>query len=203
MVSPVPLVTDYSVNVLWHRLIANIPTCWGLDIDSLADHTWWLRRKELEGHRPQHVVQLGKQGNRETRWEILCSDYMAMVTIEGLKNQHIRTWHGLGSSSVVRFVSVVQYVFGKVKFSLFVNIMVNSKGGHPQCQSAPPQYCGQPKRLRNCGLKKLRNCDCGPSIFDFRNSATLCSLRPVQLLYYPFSSAQDVFKNLSKNCRIL
>jgi hypothetical protein len=60
--------------------------------------------------------------------------------------------------------------------------------------SAIPQYCGQPKRLRNCGLKKLRNCDCGPSKFDFRNSATLCSLRQVQLLSCPFSSAQDVFK---------
>jgi hypothetical protein len=67
------------------------------------------------------------------------------------------------------------------------------------CTSAIPQYCGQPKRLRNCELKKLRNCDCGPSKFDFFNSATLCSLRPLQLLSCPFSSAQDVFKNQPKN----
>ncbi len=48
------------------------------------------------------------------------------------------------------------------------------------------QYFGQPNRLRNCGLKKLRNCDCGPSKFDFRNSATLCRIRPVLLLSSPF-----------------
>ena len=50
-------------------------------------------------------------------------------------------------------------------------------------KSAPPQYCDQPNRLRSCGLKKLRNCDCGPSKFDFRNSATLRSLLPVPLLF--------------------
>jgi hypothetical protein len=44
--------------------------------------------------------------------------------------------------------------------------------------------------------KKLRNCDCGPSKFDFRNSATLRSLLPAPLLFSPFSSAG--FKNQSK-----
>jgi hypothetical protein len=43
-------------------------------------------------------------------------------------------------------------------------------------------------------LKKLRNCDCGPSKFDFCNSATLCRLWPVSLLSSPFSTAQDGFK---------
>ncbi len=59
--------------------------------------------------------------------------------------------------------------------------------------SAIPQYCGQPNWLRNCGLKKLRNCDCGPSKLDFRNSATLCRQGPVSLLSSPFYSAQDGF----------
>jgi hypothetical protein len=67
--------------------------------------------------------------------------------------------------------------------------------GHPQFNSAPLQYCGQPNRLRSCGLKKLQNCDCGPSKFDFRNSATINSLLPIPLLFSPFSSAQDGFKN--------
>jgi hypothetical protein len=60
--------------------------------------------------------------------------------------------------------------------------------------SAIPQYCGQPNRLRNCRLKKLRNCNCGPLKFDFRNSATLRRHWPVLLLSVPFSSAQDDFK---------
>jgi hypothetical protein len=30
--------------------------------------------------------------------------------------------------------------------------------------------------------------------FDFRNSATLCRLKPVFLLFSPFSSAQDGYK---------
>ncbi len=46
--------------------------------------------------------------------------------------------------------------------------------------------------------KKLWNCDCGPSKFDCRNSATLCSLLPIPLLSSPFSSAQDGFKNQPK-----
>jgi hypothetical protein len=44
-------------------------------------------------------------------------------------------------------------------------------------------------------LKKLLNCDCGPTKFDYRNSATLCSLLPIPLLSGTFSSAQDGFKN--------
>jgi hypothetical protein len=53
----------------------------------------------------------------------------------------------------------------------------------------------------DCGiadLKKLRNCDFGVSKFDFRNSATLCSLCPVLLLSSSFFSAQDGFKNQPK-----
>ncbi len=61
--------------------------------------------------------------------------------------------------------------------------------------SAIPHYCGQPKRLRNCGLKKLRNCDCAPSIFDFRNSLQ----SPASSATCPFSSAQDVFKTLESS----
>jgi hypothetical protein len=45
----------------------------------------------------------------------------------------------------------------------------------------------------------LRNCNCGPSKFDFRNSATLCSLLPIPLLSGTFSSAQEGFKNQQKN----
>jgi hypothetical protein len=40
----------------------------------------------------------------------------------------------------------------------------------------------------------LRNCYCGPTKFDSRNSATLRILLPVPLLSSPFSSAQDGFK---------
>ncbi len=72
------------------------------------------------------------------------------------------------------------------------------KGGRLQFKSATPQYCGQPNRLRSCGLKKLRNCDCGPSNFDFRNSAIIRSLLPILLLSGTFSSAQDGFKNQPK-----
>jgi hypothetical protein len=73
-----------------------------------------------------------------------------------------------------------------------------TKGGRPQFKSAPPQYCGQPNRLRSWGLKMLRNCDCGLSNFDFRNSATIRSLLPILLLSGTFSSAQDGFKNQPK-----
>ncbi len=54
----------------------------------------------------------------------------------------------------------------------------------------------------DCGiadLKKLRNCHCGPSKFDFRNSATL-NLRPVPLLYNPLFSAQDALKINQRQC---
>jgi hypothetical protein len=44
----------------------------------------------------------------------------------------------------------------------------------------------------------LRNCDCGPSNFDFRNSATIRSLLPILQLSGTFSSAQDGFKNQPK-----
>jgi hypothetical protein len=53
----------------------------------------------------------------------------------------------------------------------------------------------------DCGVadkKKLRNCGCGPSKFDFRNSATFSSLLPVLLLSSSFSSAQDGFENQPK-----
>jgi hypothetical protein len=46
--------------------------------------------------------------------------------------------------------------------------------------------------------KKSRNCYCGPSKFDFRNSATFSNLLPVPLLSSPFSSAQNSFKNQPK-----
>ncbi len=64
--------------------------------------------------------------------------------------------------------------------------------------SAIPQYFGQSKLLQNCGLKKVAELQSRTSRFDFRNSATLCSLRQVKLLSCPFSSAQDVFKNQPK-----
>jgi hypothetical protein len=64
--------------------------------------------------------------------------------------------------------------------------------------SAIPQYFGQSKRLQNCGLKKVAELQLQISKFDFRNSATLCSLRQVKLLSCPRSSAQDVFKNQPK-----
>jgi hypothetical protein len=70
------------------------------------------------------------------------------------------------------------------------------KGG-PQFKSATPQYCGQPNRLRNYGLKKLRNCNCGPLKFDFP-AIPLSSFLPIPLLSSPISSAQDAFKNQPK-----
>jgi hypothetical protein len=53
--------------------------------------------------------------------------------------------------------------------------LVLFKGRHSQFSSAPPQNCRLPNRLWNCGLtvKKLRNCNCGPSMLDSRSSATL------------------------------
>ncbi len=44
----------------------------------------------------------------------------------------------------------------------------------------------------------MRNCDCGPSKFDFCNSATLHSLLTILLFSSPFSSAQDGFKKQPK-----
>jgi hypothetical protein len=44
----------------------------------------------------------------------------------------------------------------------------------------------------------LQNCDCGPLNFDFRNSATICSLLPILPLSGTFSSAQDDVKNQPK-----
>jgi hypothetical protein len=54
---------------------------------------------------------------------------------------------------------------------------------------------------KSCGIG-----NCGPSKFDFRNSATLSSFLPVRLLSSPFSSAQDSFKHHQKyfkNCLFL
>jgi hypothetical protein len=76
------------------------------------------------------------------------------------------------------------------------------KGEHPQLKSAPPLLRNIADNQIDCGIadkKKLRNCDCGPSKFDFRNSATLSSFLRVPLLSSPFSSAQDDFKNHQKN----
>ncbi len=76
-----------------------------------------------------------------------------------------------------------------------------SKAGNPQFKSAPPQLRNIADNQVDCGvaaLKKLRNYDCGPSKFDFLNSATLCSLLPIPLLSDTFSSAQDGFKNQPK-----
>jgi hypothetical protein len=72
-------------------------------------------------------------------------------------------------------------------------------------KSAPPQLRNIADNQISCGVadfkKKLRNCDCGPSKFDLRNSATFRSLLPVPLLSSPFSLAQDGFKNQKKFCR--
>ncbi len=70
---------------------------------------------------------------------------------------------------------------------------IRTKGGYPQFKSAPPQYCGQRKRLQT---KK----SCGIAIADLQEStsATLSSFLPVRLLSSPFSSAQDSFKNHQK-----
>ncbi len=69
-------------------------------------------------------------------------------------------------------------------------------------KSAPPQLRNIADNQISCGVadfkKKLRNCDCGPSKFDLRNSATFRSLLPVPLLSSPFSLAQDGFKNQKK-----
>jgi hypothetical protein len=66
-----------------------------------------------------------------------------------------------------------------------------------QFKSAPPQLRNIADNQIDCGVadkKKLRNCDCGPSKFDFRNPGTLRSLLPIPLLSSPFSSAQDGLK---------
>jgi hypothetical protein len=75
------------------------------------------------------------------------------------------------------------------------------KGGHPQFKFAPLQLRNIVDNQIDCGVpdkKKLQNCDCRPSKFDFRNSATLSSLLPIPLLSSPFSSAQDGLKNQPK-----
>jgi hypothetical protein len=66
-----------------------------------------------------------------------------------------------------------------------------------------PHFCNSAilqttKSIAELRTKKLRNCDCGPSKFDFRNSASLRSLLAAPLLSSPFSSAQDGFKNQLK-----
>jgi hypothetical protein len=67
-----------------------------------------------------------------------------------------------------------------------------AKAVNPQFKSAHPQLRNIADNQIDCGvvdLKKLRNCDCGASKFDFRNSATLCSLLSCQFRYFlvPFS----------------
>ncbi len=77
----------------------------------------------------------------------------------------------------------------------------NCKGGHPQFKSAPPQLCNIADNQidhRVADSKRLQNCYCRPSKFDFRNSLTFHSLLPILLLYSPFSSTQDGFKNQPK-----
>jgi hypothetical protein len=73
-----------------------------------------------------------------------------------------------------------------------------SKVGNPQFISATLQNCGQPNCSQSCGLKKVVDCNCRLSKFDFRNSATLRSLLPVPPFSSPSSSAQDRFKNQPK-----
>jgi hypothetical protein len=69
---------------------------------------------------------------------------------------------------------------------------MNTKGGHPHFKSAPPPLHNIADNQIGCGIADLKSC--GTSKFDFRNSATLCSLLPVPLLSSPFSTAQDGFK---------
>jgi hypothetical protein len=81
------------------------------------------------------------------------------------------------------------------------SLYILSKGGHPQFKSAPPQLRNIADNQIDCGIadkKKLRNCDCESSKFDFCNSTSLSSFLPVPLLSSPFSSAQDGFKNHKK-----
>jgi hypothetical protein len=47
----------------------------------------------------------------------------------------------------------------------------------------------------------LRNCDCGPSNFDFRNSATIRSLLPILLLLVPFTQLRMVLKSIKNSFR--
>jgi hypothetical protein len=64
-----------------------------------------------------------------------------------------------------------------------------------------PYLCNIAQNQIDCEVadyKKFRNCDCGPSKFDFSNSTTFRSLLPLPLLFSPFFSAQDGFKNQPK-----
>jgi hypothetical protein len=80
-------------------------------------------------------------------------------------------------------------------------IILKTKGGHPQFKAAPPQLRNVADNQIDCGtadLKKLRKFDCGPSKFDFRNSATLSSFLPVPLLSVSFPQLRMVLK-INKN----
>ncbi len=83
-----------------------------------------------------------------------------------------------------------------------ISIFVICKGGHSHFKSAPPPLRNIAYNQIDYGIadsKTLRNCNCGPSKFDFRNSATLCSLLLIPLLSSPFSSAQGGCKKSTKN----
>ncbi len=84
--------------------------------------------------------------------------------------------------------SVWRWLFSYWCYSCLVRA-VFSKGGHPQFKSATRQYCGQPNRLRSCGLKK----SCGIAIADLQNltSATFHSLQHYFFKNFPQSPANS------------
>ncbi len=82
-----------------------------------------------------------------------------------------------------------------------ISIFVICRGVYSHFKSAPSPLRNIAYNQIDCGIadsKQLRNWNCGPSKFDFRNSATLCSLLLIPLLSSPFSSAQGGCKNQPK-----
>ncbi len=105
-------------------------------------------------------------------------------------------------SCLLVYLYILEVPLYSTRFSFFRIQTGNTctKGGHSQFQSAPPQFRKIADSKIDWGIaeKNLRNCDCGPSKFDFRNSATFHNLRPVLLLSCPFPTAQDGLKNQPK-----
>ncbi len=67
--------------------------------------------------------------------------------------------------------------------------------------SATPQYCGQPNRLRSCGIKKVAELWLPTFkiwLPQFRNSATFRSLLPVRYFLVPFPQLRMDLKGNKK-----
>ncbi len=97
--------------------------------------------------------------------------------------------YGTASSLYIRRVP-----FSQIFRVPVLQLLVFIKGGHMQFKPSTPQYCGQPNRLRSCGLKKVAELWLRTFKIWLPQFATFRSLLPVRYFLVPFPQLRMVLK---------